>query len=292
MARRRVALAALASALVMLAGLYAELAVYKAFDYTTTPRQPAVTTSPADLGLAFEDVRFPSANADGLRLAAWWIPNPNSDRALILAHGRYQNRASFLALARPLWDAGYSVLLLDLRGHGASAEATCTYGLREADDIVGAARFIEARGVTPGQIGVIGWSLGAASALIAQSRDPDIAAVVSDSAYADAGPLLARNALRPGLQVAMRLTRGVNLNAVRPDQALAHVAASGRHVMLIHGAADSAVPVAHFDRLRAAGGPAVSNAWLVPNAGHIGAYASAPDAYAARVVAFFDRALA
>jgi fermentation-respiration switch protein FrsA (DUF1100 family) len=149
---------------------------------------------------------------------------------------------------------------------------------------------VEKQGVAAGQIGVIGWSLGAASALLAMQRTPDIAAVVSDSAYADSSPLLARNALRPGLKLALRLTRGVNLNVVRPDRALAHVATtSDRHVFLIHGALDNAVPVSQFEQLRAAGGAAVADAWLVPEAGHTGAYATDPDTYISRVLAFFER---
>ena len=275
-----------------LVALYAGLACYKARQYTTTPRQPDITTSPAVIGLAYENVRFPSAANDGVQLTGWWIPNPGSTRAIILVHGRYDNRASHLALARPFFAAGYNVLLFDLRGHGASTPATCTYGLREADDVLGAVHFVESQGVLKGHIGAIGWSLGAASSLLAMQRSPDIAAVVSDSAYADSSPLLARNALRPGLKLAMRLTRGVNVNDVRPDRALADIAAhSTRHVFLIHGAHDDAVPASQFDALRAAGGSAVAEAWLVPEAGHTGAYAADPDQYVARVVAFFAREL-
>jgi uncharacterized protein len=287
---RRRAVAACLLAIAMLLTIYAGLAIYKARDYTTTPRQPAITASPADVGLAFQAVRFASAAGDGVQLAGWWIPNPSAKRAIILVHGRYENRASHLALARPLFDAGYSVLLFDLRGHGESTPATCTYGVKESQDVVGAVAFVETQGVAAGQIGVIGWSLGAASALLAMDRTPDIVAVVSDSAYADSSPLLARNALRPVLKLALRFTRGVNLNDVRPDRALADVAAtSDRQVFLIHGALDDAVPVAQFERLRMAGGAAVADAWLVPDAGHTGAYSADPTAYISRVLAFFER---
>ena len=290
--RRRLVASVCLAGLVALLALYGGLAVYKARDYTTTPRQPALTISPADAGLVYQDVRFNSAADDSVQLAGWWIPNPTATRAIILVHGRNENRSSHLALARPLWDAGYSVLLFNLRGHGDSTRASCTYGLREADDVVGAVAFVESQGVAAGQIGVLGWSLGAASALLAMDRSPDIGAVVSDSAYADSSPLLAHNALQPGLRLAMRLTRGVNLADVRPDRALTHVAAtSSRHVFLIHGALDSAVPLAQFEKLRAAGGSGVAESWLVPDAGHLGAYGAHSDEYIARVVAFFNHEL-
>lgn len=268
---------------------YAALSVYKAIQYTTTPRQPPITATPTESGLTFEDIAFPSAADDHLTLRGWWIPNPASQRAIILVHGRYENRTAHLALARPLWDAGYNVLLFDLRGHGQSDPAPCTYGLREQWDVVGAVNVAEQKGIAPGNIAVIGWSLGAASAVMAAQQTGDIAAVVSDSAYADAEPLLARNLLRPGLKLALRLVRGVDVRQIRPDRAIA--AARGARFFLIHGAQDEAVPVASAYRLRDAGGVNVRDTWVVPETNHIQTYPNHPDEYLRRVIAFFDAAL-
>lgn len=271
-----------------LCGVYGALAVYKAYDYTRTPEQPPITATPGDIGLTWEDITFPSADGDQLELRGWWVPSAGSRRVVILVHGRYENRATHLALARPLHDAGFNVLLFDLRGHGESSSAPCGYGLRERWDVSGAVAWARGRGFEAGSIGIIGWSLGAASALMALEETPDIA-VVSDSAYADGEPLLARNALRPGLRLALRLFRGVDLDAVRPDRSIA--TAGERRVLLIHGALDTAVPVSHAERLRAAGGASVSDLWVVPDAGHTGAYAVHPDEYAARVIVFFNAEL-
>lgn len=243
-------------AVVALTLLYSGLAVYKAFQYTTSA-QPPFATTPADLGLPYESVTFRSAASDALPLSGWWIPKSGSSRAVILVHGRYQNRTTYLSLAKPLWIAGFNVLLFDLRGHGRSPPAPCTYGIQEQWDVVGAVRFARGRGMPAGSIGVIGWSLGAASALMAMRDDPDIGAVVSDSAYANADPLLARNPLRPGLALALRLVRGVDLRRVSPEEAIRH--RDGRPVFLIHGARDDAVPLSQAYRLeRAAGKDAVT----------------------------------
>jgi pimeloyl-ACP methyl ester carboxylesterase len=268
---------------------YAALSVYKAVDYTTTPRQPRFETTPADLGLPYEEVAFPSAGSDDVTLRAWWLPNAAIGRVVILAHGRYESRASHLDVAKGLWEHGYSVLAFDLRGHGGSTREPCSYGVRERWDVIGAVRFVEQRGSRPQSFGVLGWSLGAASALLAMAETDDIAALVSDSAYADAEPLLARNALRPGLRIALRLVRDVNLDDVEPERAIAHIGA--RHVLIIHGAADGAVPVAHAERLRQAGGQSVVDTWIVPNAGHIQASRTDPAEYMRRVTSFFDTKL-
>lgn len=118
------------------------------------------------------------------------------------------------------------------------------------------------------------------------AHEPGIQAVVADSAYANAGPLLARNALRPGLRIALRVVRGVDLNEVRPELAVARLTSG--HLLVIHGDQDSAVPVGHARRLEQAAHPGSAEIWIVPGTGHIQAYAQRPEEYIDRVVAFLD----
>lgn len=272
----------------LLAATYAGLSIYKAYDYTTTPRQSVSSASPADEGLQYEDVTFPSAADDGVQLAGWWIPNPNAHRVLILVHGRYRNKAARLALAKPLRDAGYSLLLFDLRGHGESTYVRSTYGIKEQWDVIGAARFAQQKGFAPASIGVIGWSLGGASTLMAMGSSDDFAAV-ADSAYANSDPLLARNPLQPGLRLAMRLVRGVDLSQVNPAESIRNL--HNRSIMLIHGEKDVAVPLSQERVLEQAGGTSIKATWDVPDAGHVQAYQLHPDEYVQRVVSFFDGVL-
>ena len=138
---------------------------------------------------------------------------------------------------------------------------------------------------------MIGWSLGGASALLAMEQTPDIGALVSDSVYANADPLLADNPLRPGLKLAMRLVRDVDLDDVRPDRALVNSGDRPVPVFLIHGADDRAVPLAQFERLRAAAPHRTTETWVVEQAGHVGAYNSAQEEYVERLSRFFDQNL-
>ena len=287
-ARRVVAM--LLAGLIGLVGAYSGLAVYKAKDYTTTPAQPFGAQTPAEHGMAYTAVTFAPQPDDGVSLEGWWIEREDAVRALVLVHGRYQDRTVMLALAKRLWERGYSLLLFDLRGHGRSASAGCTYGLREQWDVLGAVELVADRGYERASIGVLGWSLGGASALLAMAQEPGLQAVVSDSAYADGSPLLARNLLRPGLKLALRVLHAVNIDAVRPARAVAR-AEAGR-VFLIHGAEDRAVPLEHLRRIQASGGDRIAEIWIVDGAGHIGAFPAAPDEYAERVATFFSANLA
>ena len=102
-------------------------------DRLTRPERHPITSNPGDLGLAYGSVEFESAE-DGLTLRGWWIPSQESDRAIILVHGRSSNRSGFnpqpgtpgglLVQAKGIVERGYSVLSFDLRGHSLTEIAT------------------------------------------------------------------------------------------------------------------------------------------------------------------------
>ncbi|CAN5825860.1 alpha/beta hydrolase [soil metagenome] len=288
--KRRPLAGAATIALLGLIVVYAGLSIYKAVDYTTTPPNPLPTRSAlTEQRIPHQGFAFRSSAGDQVMLRGTWAPNPKSHRAIILVHGRCENRMSHVDLAITLRNGGFNILLFDLRGHGESDRTPSTYGLQERWDVLGAVEFVKRRGIAPEHIGVVGWSLGGTSAILAMSQSPDIAAVVSDSAYANGDPLLARNMLRPGLKLAHNIVRDIDIDKIRVDEAMAEI--GERPVFLIHGAADQAVPASQAELLQQAGSAGMTETWIVPGAGHIGAYAMCPDEYASRVIAFFDEAL-
>jgi dipeptidyl aminopeptidase/acylaminoacyl peptidase len=193
-----------------------------------------------------------------------------------------------LDLAKPLWDYGYSLLLLDLRGSGLSDGDFYGLGQYEQWDVVGAANFLSSRGFGADSIGVLGQSLGAASAIMAASQTPKINAVVSDSGFADIASI--NPLLYPGGLIAAHIIRGLDLEQVKPIVAITKLGT--RHVFLIHSDQDATVPVSHAYQLKQAGGANVTDFWILIGVPHTGAYAAQPDEYIKRVAAFFDRELA
>ena len=124
------------------------------------PGKSPVFNNPQDFGLDYEDVTFKAS--DGVTLSGWLIKG-GTDKVIIQSHFGVQcSRAgytpqgkgfapmwktdiSFLNQAKYLVDAGYSVLMYDLRNHGNSGVGTnpyITWGVEEAKDAIAAVDFI------------------------------------------------------------------------------------------------------------------------------------------------------
>lgn len=95
----------------------------------------------------------------------------------------------FALLAGPLADAGYYVLRYDKRGIGQSGGRAESASLEDyADDVRSAVQFLRKRkDVDPKRIVIFGHSEGALVALLAASRDDDIAGVVAAAGPATTG---------------------------------------------------------------------------------------------------------
>jgi pimeloyl-ACP methyl ester carboxylesterase len=127
---------------------------------TREPRQ--ALTAPGDLPVE----RVALDRADAPELVGWVADRKGSCGAIVLLHGRGANRMAMLQRAKMLFDAGYSVILFDLSGHGESGGTIQGFGYTEGQD---AARILAyARQHFPGQkVGALGSSLGAASLVFA-----------------------------------------------------------------------------------------------------------------------------
>jgi dipeptidyl aminopeptidase/acylaminoacyl peptidase len=294
----------LALAIMVLA--YVGPSVYIAATLTRPERKP-ITAEPAALGLAAEPVTFASRD-DGLALRGWLLPGRRGQpaaepRLIVVVHGingvRDDPSIGLLPIAAGLVEAGYDVLLFDLRGHGESAGDRASLGWFERRDLAGALDWAEGRGYR--RVGVHGFSMGAATALLTAAEDARIAAVASDSSYADLGEILAVEIPRrsrlpslytPGALLAARLLYGADLTASRPGEAIVRL--RDRPVLLVHGAVDRRTPVVHAERLWAArygDADAREQLAIFPGADHVQAYHSDPAAYMTLVLRFWDAAL-
>jgi pimeloyl-ACP methyl ester carboxylesterase len=119
--------------------------------------------------------------SDGVRLAAARLPAVADARAsVVVVHGFAASitNAGIVALGDAIHDAGYDVLLFDVRGHGRSGGAT-TLGDKEQFD-VGAA--VDAVRADNRPIVIVGASMGAIGALrYAASAGTSIAGLVTVS---------------------------------------------------------------------------------------------------------------
>jgi uncharacterized protein len=267
----------LAYVAVALAGLVA-ISVWS-FWLTVRPPRLAIPGTPRDHGLPFEDLRI--TTDDGLHLAAWLIPRatpaapgttaPGHAAAIVLLHGYPAEKADLLPLASSL-HAEFTTLLLDFRYFGQSGGRATTLGHRERFDLVRALDALSARGFT--EIGVFGYSLGGAVALLGASEDPRIRAVVAYAPFSDLRVLgrdvyrslwLAKYPLVALMTLWSRLAFGADITRPSPVMAAERLAIP---VLLVASRDDEQIPFHHAERLAKALASNPRAELLVARGGH------------------------
>jgi uncharacterized protein len=260
--------------------------------WMTSPSRRPPEATPASFGLGYRDVEFPST--DGVRLSAWWVPVEDSSMAAVFVPGwgGYKFDEHLLQTLPVYHDAGYSVLLLDLRAQGESDGTRRTLGYREVRDVRGALTWLQEQGFGPDQIVLHGWSMGGATALRA-APETGVAAVVEEAAYADLPLLLMGEIpdfvrfgrpLRPAILLAGRLFPDFDPWDVVPKKEATKLSKEGVPLFIIHSTEDDIVPYEQA-KILAAAYPEAS-VWMLEGYGHVEAYQH-PE-YAGRLRAFLD----
>jgi uncharacterized protein len=121
----------------------------------------ALTATPADIGLTFEEARI--TTADGIELHGWYVPAGAGAPAVLFCHGNAGNISHRLEWLQILHDMGLAVLLFDYRGYGSSRGAPDEPGTYR--DAQAAWDFLtRSKEVSPARIVIFGESLGGAIA--------------------------------------------------------------------------------------------------------------------------------
>jgi dipeptidyl aminopeptidase/acylaminoacyl peptidase len=244
-------------------------------------------------------VRF--YTSDGIRISALLLePESSNGHAIIVCHGFRHNKNSAVRFVQYLIREGYTLLLVDFRNHGESDGDITSYGYYEKNDLHGAVDFLKNRVQIPGEIGILGASMGASIALIAASENKEVKALVLDSPFSSLKQITIdrisqiTHLPKPVLQLPMRLAYGwmqklerIDVPAVEPGSRAKDIECP---LFLIHGAKDDVIPVGHsrtiFDNVRSE-----KELWIVEQAGHLGSYPADPAEYQTRVLNFFQKNL-
>lgn len=276
-------------ALVLVGWLVASFIAERA---TLHPERRALGPTPAARGMAYSDVSFKTR--DGLTLRGWWIPGTQHE-TIVMIHGLSNNREEPLNKAGYLHQAGYNLLVFDLRGHGQSDGNGTTMGYREPEDA--RAAVAEARSLDPGPIALFGYSLGASIAVEEAAANPDVKAVIEDSGFSSVGDVfLARftEVTRlPNLPWAAPLVAfgqldiGTSLWDVRPAGLAAKL---HKPLLAIIGSEDTIVPPTEGLAIFVAASGS-KQLLVVPGAGHVGAYYTANAQYEQTVLGFLSKSL-
>jgi uncharacterized protein len=259
------------------------------------PRDDYVMT-PYEMGVDYEDVTFRPRQGDHV-LHGWWLSRLETTRVIVGCPGYRGTKSDLIGIATTLWRAGFNVFIFDYHGHGTGRGTPITLAYREMEDVFGALDYVKER-VADAQIGLLGYSMGAALAIMCAARRPEVQAVIADSPFTSHAAIVryrVRRVLRvtgePFATVADYLLphvggyRGSDVVPLRDVAAIAP-----RPLLIIHGTADTSIPAEHARQMyQAAGEP--KELWLAEGAAHCGAYFLDRPAYCRRVVDFFGRAL-
>lgn len=195
----------------------------------------AYDATPADVGLAFEEVMLPAAN--GERVAAWFVKTEDARGAVLFCHGNAGNISHRIDTIRILAGLGLDVLIFDYEGYGKSTGSPSEAAMYR--DVLAAYDFlVTEKQVAPRRIIAFGRSLGAGAATwIAAERE--VAGLVIESTFTSL-PDLGRE-LYPFFVIRPFVRHRLD-NAER-------IARVHSPILVAHSRTDEIVPYSHGRRL-------------------------------------------
>jgi fermentation-respiration switch protein FrsA (DUF1100 family) len=264
----------------------------------TNPRETRLMPreTPADLGLAFEDVAV--RTPDGLKLVGWFLPSPGQP-TIIVQHGYKDSRGTMLGVAAMLGRHGYAVLVQTVRAHDSSDGEVVGLGSREMDDLHAWWQWLVARAdVDPQRVGIFGVSMGGSLVLQYAAQNQQLKAVVADCAFSSITDTVETSVkfftglppfpFAPLILFWVERELGVDASSIDAKQWVGRI--SPRPVFLLQGGADVVVSPESGKRLfEAAREP--KELWFEPGIGHTQFLEKRPVEFERRVVAFYDRYL-
>lgn len=268
---RRLALFGIVSMLLAGAVTIGGYIPYQAAYSLAHPQRYPVTMKPKGIK-GYQDVSFQTS--DGLTLEGWYVP-PKNGAVIIFVHGLGANRTIMLPEAHLFAQRGYGLLLFDLRNSGNSQGEITTLGALETLDVRAAVQFVRSQtnSITP--LVLVGHSMGSAAVLLTAAEEPQVACVVTVSAFSDTrenvGEIVEGLTGLPAFPFGPlvifwgQIQTGQNMHAVRPMDALPKI--NPRPILFVHGALDSVIPAYNSQRLYDAyTGP--KEIHILPQAGH------------------------
>lgn len=237
------------------------------------PPRKQIEFFPKKYGLGYEDTKisYVSENSKKIDLSAWiFTPEQNGVKAptnrspiVIFGHGYGMNRVNndevTLEIVKSLVKKGITCVLFDFPNHGQIyGEKTSDNGLttiganREVESMIAVINEMNQRGYD--DIGLIGTSMGAATALNTAAKSPIVQAVIADSSYSDLKEYLSESirswtklippsTVNPLFKLLEKF--GVDAKNNRPIDAAQILAEANVPVRFYHTEEDTTIPVEH-----------------------------------------------
>ena len=244
----------------------------------------------------FQDLQITSY--DGLELYAYYRPAVKKDTRfmVVLIHGWRDTPSSMAAFAQMyLEKTDCHILIPHMRAHGMSQGKYIGYGLSDSQDILMWTSYMEDHLAGPLSVLYHGWSMGAATVLIAGGSGhlpASVVGLIADSPYDNL-----ENQLRHNIRSRYRFAPGILLRGISRYAhkgvgyslyKISPIARAGRievPVLLIHGTSDTFVPSYMSEKIyEKVKSP--KRILLVQDAEHVMSYNAAPSTYSSEVEQF------
>ena len=246
--------------------------------------------TPDKVNLKYENISLKTS--DNFTIKGWFIPAKNkTDKTIIVCHG-YPFDKNNIFTATYFLAEKFNILLVDFRYFGESEGKFTTLGYNEKKDFLAAIEYLKDRNLT--KIGAMGFSLGAATIIMANSKD--VKAIIADSPYATIDKMIERTYfIFPSItkipfvfltKLYTRIFLGIKTKDISPLQVISKIKAP---ILLIHGAKDSQIPVENSKILYEASDKNKTELWIVPRADHGYAHYLYPGVYEEKIVNFFNK---
>jgi fermentation-respiration switch protein FrsA (DUF1100 family) len=184
---------------------------------------------------------------DGVRIAGWYVPAANGAGAtaptVILVHGFSTNKSGVIRYGEGLHES-FNLVAFDMRNGGRSTGTQTTAGVLEQDDLRAIIDWL-VQEKDPTWIGVLGNSMGAATAISEARTDDRVQALALDSMHTRLSFQFEQRLKHAGhppypgtwaIFIGARIRTGLDLGAADPADALADI--GDRPILVTHGTAD------------------------------------------------------
>lgn len=267
-------------------------------------RRTLETDPSAYYGLDYEEISFWSRGCPKpVLLRGWYIPCKNSKACIIMVHGINANRAQLevglLEIAKALVEAGYNILMFDLRAHGESEGTNIGLGYFEGYDILGARDFlVNQKKIPADKIGIMGFSLGAFAAIVAVGKEK-LEALVLDSCPGNTLKIAQRRMVKHHIPFwlfgpakwLLKKVYKIDADGINTREIIEKTKTA---IFFIHGKKDDLLYADVLESFRAKRKNAkndLDRLWIVTGVPHVQCYRIFPKEYLRRIIEFFNAAL-
>ncbi len=235
--------------------------------------------------------------SDNATLYAMEYLNENSNLWVLILHGYGAYGTEVTDIGVEFYNAGYNVLIPDMRGNSLSGGDYITFGIEDKEDIATWADYIVSED-SNAKIVLHGSSMGASSVLMALGSEylpSNVMVAISDSAYTSVNDVIAAQLdLRLNLgefplvmttNFVTQLHTGINLDDANP---ISYLDSFSTPTLFIHSMADEVIPPYMVDELynQYQGEKSLIK---IPEANHISGRFADPDTYYREMFDFIDK---